>query len=557
MKKGITAVSVSIMVVIIITLLGTITVASYNSIQNAKKITFSLEISNIQEKFDRYMKMAEEGDYPVLTNSYNISISNVSEKAKEQFEGENVDSNNQLTVYELDLAAIDIEDTQYGNKETEKDVYVISKNTNKVYYLEGVKLKDNTYYTLTEELIELNRRNEKKEDTDSTNLLTIETNLWFNVKRISNTQNEIYLSNIKVVGDDITEFKYELGIIEESVAKEYFKNNGKDIIGDRIKMSTISDITLYARDSKGNNTVKHIYDIIPEKFSMSIYPNETEVENGLVIYEVDSLEGIDRETAMTTYNQFVWVPVPNMDDFVRKEGYSNGKPQTFFAYSMDATATEPFSKTTDDGITLSATNDLTGEYAEYAAMKASVEKYGGFYIARYEASKETVNGVETAVSKKGILPWADIPWGDSMVSVGTTGAVAKSRTMYDETYEVKSHLPYAVQWDAVMTFIGKNYPDYISDSSGAGQYRKDKDGNQISNESSVKCGSNDAYERNNIYDMAGNAFEWTMEAAYKHSRVRRGGSWAFSGYDTPVSHRNTITPEYVHGSGFRPVLYLK
>ena len=51
MKKGITATSVAIMVVVIIILLGTITTISYNSIQNAKKIVLSLEISNIQDIF--------------------------------------------------------------------------------------------------------------------------------------------------------------------------------------------------------------------------------------------------------------------------------------------------------------------------------------------------------------------------------------------------------------------------------------------------------------------------------------------------------------------------
>ena len=56
MKKGITATSVAIMVVVIIILLGTITTISYNSIQNAKKMVLSLEISNIQEEVDRYVK---------------------------------------------------------------------------------------------------------------------------------------------------------------------------------------------------------------------------------------------------------------------------------------------------------------------------------------------------------------------------------------------------------------------------------------------------------------------------------------------------------------------
>ena len=260
MKKGITVVSVSILVVVIIILLGTVTVSSYNSIQNAKKITFSLEIANIQEKVDRYMKNAEEGDYPVSTNSYTISLSNISDNdnVKKQFDGETIDPNNEVTLYELDLSALGIEDNQYGNEDTEKDVYVLSKETNKVYYLEGVKVKDMTYYTLTEELIDINKRNEKKSGTETNVPLAIKSDNVLTIKNISQTNKEIYLANIKSEGSNVTAFKYELGIIEQSNAKDYFKNNGKSIIGDRIKLQVESDITLYLENSKGDFVIKHI-----------------------------------------------------------------------------------------------------------------------------------------------------------------------------------------------------------------------------------------------------------------------------------------------------------
>ena len=35
-----------------------------------------------------------------------------------------------------------------------QDIYVFSKESGRVYYLEGVKYKDRTYYTLTQELID-------------------------------------------------------------------------------------------------------------------------------------------------------------------------------------------------------------------------------------------------------------------------------------------------------------------------------------------------------------------------------------------------------------------
>lgn len=551
MKRGITAISVSIMIVIIIVLLGTITISSHNILQNAKKIVFSLELSNIQEKVDKYMKTAADNDYPITTETYSLSISSISTSVKTQFDGEVINNNN-VILYELDLSEINIEDNEYGNKKTVKDVYVFSKDTGRVYYLEGVKFKGNTYFTLTKELIDINEKNKKEKNDDASSQPISITADSFIIKALSSGDKEIYIPNIKAEGKNINVVKYELGIIEKNDAKEYFKTNGKTLINDRLKMSEISDVTIYAENSKGDYAIKHIYNIIPEKFSMSIYPGEMSIEDGLVIYDIPSLEGIDQETAMTSYNQFVWVPVPDMSNFKKLDGYSSGNKQNLLG-----PITEPFSKTTSDGITLSLSNDLTLEYSEFAAMKTSVEKYGGFYIARYEAGKENINGVDTLVSKKGVSAWSSIAWGDSMVSVGTTGAVAKSRGMYDDSYSIKSHLIYGVQWDAIMTFISTNYPEYIIDSSGAGHYMKDKDGNQISNVYEIKCGTVDEYSRNNIFDMAGNVFEWTMEAAYTHSRVRRGGSWAFDGYATPVSSRNIAEPTYTSGSCFRPALYLK
>ena len=42
-------------------------------------------------------------------------------------------------LYELDLTLLGIEDVQYGKKLRPKDIYVFSKETGNVYYLEGIK----------------------------------------------------------------------------------------------------------------------------------------------------------------------------------------------------------------------------------------------------------------------------------------------------------------------------------------------------------------------------------------------------------------------------------
>ena len=44
---------------------------------------------------------------------------------------------------------------------------------------------------------------------------------------------------------------------------------------------------------------------------------------------------------------------------------------------------------------------------------------------------------------------------------------------------------------------------------------------------------------NNIYDLAGNCWEWTQEANNTGSRARRGGSYSNNGSDNPASYRDS------------------
>jgi len=259
--------------------------------------------------------------------------------------------------------------------------------------------------------------------------------------------------------------------------------------------------------------------IIPKGFIASDKETEDQVSEGLVIYQGDETVSTD-EDAMTTRNQYVWVPVPNIAEFER---YDWGK-----GYSIDETTSYDL--------------DDANEAAEYQAMRKSVEKYGGFYIARYEAGKE--EGL--LVSKKEATSWRGVNWTD-----------AKSACETLTTDYVSGHLIYGEEWDAALKFISKTDKTYALNSAGKGWYNDNYDNNP-NLLTGKDIGTTAANKLCNIYDMGGNVGEETMERYSATNRVVRGVGIGYTGSSYPASFRfiASVTGAGTY-SGFRSALYIK
>lgn len=149
-KNGITLITLSVTLVVIIIIISTIVVSGLYSLENAEKTSFGVEIKNIQEASDDY-RLSKDEDVPSI-KTFNLSTASICADIKEkQFKDELITSD-QLMLEVIDLPKIGIKDTKYGNGDNELDYYAISRETNKVYYLSGIKAGGKVFYTLTSEL---------------------------------------------------------------------------------------------------------------------------------------------------------------------------------------------------------------------------------------------------------------------------------------------------------------------------------------------------------------------------------------------------------------------
>lgn len=151
LKKGITL-AVLIVTIIITMLLVSAIVVSYDSIKTStKKKEFAKEIYTVQKVVDEYKFRKEK--YPV-TITVDFSIATIENEDKLQFMNEPGYNSNEVSFKVIDLYEAGIENITRGTQKNSNtnDIYVVSENTGKVFYLKGEEIGDKVYYTLSDEL---------------------------------------------------------------------------------------------------------------------------------------------------------------------------------------------------------------------------------------------------------------------------------------------------------------------------------------------------------------------------------------------------------------------
>ena len=301
---------------------------------------------------------------------------------------------------------------------------------------------------------------------------------------------------------------------------------------------------------------------VPKGYVASKVTGETTVENGFVIYEeTDEVNDTNKDTAQTTRNQFVWVPVADVSEMYGTDA-SGKKWGKLYSFSTDGIT--PVNWTEQNGVMTVTTTSGSNSYREpevvsfdssnsvnltqletqFDSMIASVEKYGGFYIGRYETGN--LSQAETVVVKNNI-------------DIGSQTWY----TIYNKSKEVAANsnvtttMIWGCQWDATLRWMynsgDSDKKTYTYDSTGKGNYS----GTQGSSNRIIPTGSNEQYAVNNIYDMAGNARDWTIEANNTDVRVLRGGGGGDDAVSYSTSSRNANGPSNGgNGDGSRIALYI-
>ena len=321
-------------------------------------------------------------------------------------------------------------------------------------------------------------------------------------------------------------------------------------------VGTVVDKNTKAEDAYGNKIT------IPKGFK--ILPHGTVAGSATYTYSGDNIPAVQDGIVIehgTDGNQFVWVPVGEIKnkanttntitlgryEFDSSTGVlkSNTPAQSAENYTQEVAINTYYKELNTERTSSSSSENTTARnLKEFISTTLS---NGGYYIARFEASG-TTSKIESKYNQT------------VLTDITQPNAAKLAREMYGEVKEndelvYASDLINSYAWDTAIIFI-QTYSTREDASSYASQNKSTSYANAGKN--------NDKYC--NIWDMSGNAIEWTTEYStlsvrnYFHTCVTRGGCYLTADGKAyrEVSYRDCIrTTDSDTFLGLRPLLYVK
>ena len=358
---------------------------------------------------------------------------------------------------------------------------------------------------------------------------------------------------------------------------------------EKTKTANIEEQRKLAQAEALMNTEKTTYKgiTLPEGFAPTKIEGEDSIDEGVVI-----TDGYG--------NEYVWVEVPKTTEVYPTAGV-NISSFTEDEYTKIETDLHTYTNDYRNGTSYSDVyyaDSTTGWFTETSSYNAAKQKMlksvyqnGGFWVGRYEAGiEENRTASETAttipLSKENLYPYTYV-----------TRTQAKVLAEQVESGSYTSSLMFGVQWDLVLKYIETKNPsqksNLLTNSTTIGNYynsgvtlsrgkfaqydalsswydfnseekpslvtgsKKQAQSSKL-NAVLLTTGATEVTNLQNIYDIAGNVWEWTIEKGSEGGGpcACRGGNYYSEGSGVPASYRdNVTTSSYGRSIGFRLSIY--
>ena len=568
-SSGITLISL-VVTVIILLILATVGIYSGITAINSSKLTrfttqmklMQLEVNELYEAYTTGGSIKTKDGNQYTGEMITTIGKNLNEADQEQLD------NVFRPDWEDGSGILNREGYRYFDKETIENLeiegideeFLINVETRTVISYEGLKYDDKMYYTLEQVPDSLY-------NVDYENPNTGKPTFDLRYEKLESGKWKIIVSNIRFEEEEQGfinkwQVKYQYADTQEpdkwnisdnlefivDVADEYRVVVFQQGVESEIKTIKISDIptdpvdenTIY-KDPESNN--KEAY--IPKGFKVSEEPTEQKIDTGLVV--------IDQEG-----NEYVWIPC-TIDGAEETVVYSREETKWGMEKDNNSPAIKDELTLLDAGVTyteLDIENGINQEISQEIvnqinAEKASIEKYKGFYIGRYEVGKEN----NEAVIKQNKEPYTNIKWIEAYHQAKEIGGGTAATTYLCSSYA----------WDTALQYIetktgNTDYGTNVSKYNGNWQSKNvlDKYGNIIKKAGEAqKLNTGLTTPVYNIYDMGGNVAEYTTELnpGISETVMLRGGHYkgdTYAGFRWDAQPNNSDI--YY---GFRSTLFIK
>ena len=563
-SKGITLISLIITIVVLLIISNIIIYSVKNNLGIEKLKNMQNDIENLSDKISAYYN--QYGTLPIIDGEY----TNTAKIKENNLISENVDKGK---FYIIDLSALENLTLTYGkdfknisstsDKNTLEDIYIINETSHNIFYVKGIKSDGKMYYTnYTADQVDQEAVNIKYVDN-----IKIPDGYTYigktskNKIQIKNDQGPIFEwtdvnETLTSVPSDVsvTKEKTEEFINSVNAYKGYYKS-GSAVVYLPLdeKWSTQYDNEFKYKDKSGKTIT------IPKGLCVSQVKGEDEISKGLVIKN------------NITDDRYVWVEVPKTiyETTQSEKDYENIE-KDMQKYAKDY-RDDNYSDDWYSGCGISNSTEYINLKNQ---MLRSVYEKGGFWISQYEIGADTIvtsnDKTRSPASKLGKYPYNYV-----------TCDQAQQLAAEMDSGDLTSSLLFGIQWDLTLKFIEENEGitknQIFEDSTSLGNYQNSKftiykgrysndsgrnytDVNSYYNIEHTSTGeytllTTGATKRNsklNIFDLAGNLCEYTLEQS-EQKNVIRGGTYTETGDSSSVSSRKTESDTNI--TGFRVGLY--